>query len=249
MARNQFPQRQRTQNNPLNLGSFNQLSLRNLKGSLGPENKVVGRADTNSSSNGGFGGGAYNHWFKIGLLTPGWLIFAKGGERSKYINLSTYDLNLNPIESRNVFDADSVVMSINGDIYHPYVGHMMAAQSDLYNLYNANRLDQGDQRYFPLGVGEYLLCISSTRNEPISYEVAIVIEFPVTEFYLDLEDYTYLLYEDTSTESLIEADITDNYVVNDLHDHSLSEWTGAWEREHQDSDRFPAVLVPLTTSP
>ena len=47
----------------------------------------------------------------------------------------------------------------------------------------------------------------------------------------------------------IEADITDNYVVNDLHDHSLSEWTGAWEREHQDSDRFPAVLVPLTTSP
>jgi hypothetical protein len=140
-------------------------------------------------------------------------------------------------------------MQINGDIYHPYVGHMMSAQSDLYNLYNAKRLDQGDQRYFPLSIGEYLLCISSTRNEPIPYEVAMVIEFPVTEFYLDLEDYSYLLYEDTSTESLVEADITDTYTVTDIHDHSLSEWTEAWQREHQDSDRFPAVLVPLTTSP
>jgi hypothetical protein len=249
MARNQSPQRQRTQNNPLNLGSFGQISLRNLRGNLGPENKVVGYADTNLTSNGGFGGGAYNHWFKIGLLTPGWLIFAKGGPRSKYINLSTYDLNLNPIEGRNIFDADSVVMETNGEFYHPYVGHMMAAQSDLYNLYNANRLDKDDQRYFPLGVGEYLLCISSTRNEPISYEVAMVVEFPVTEFFLELEDYEHLLYEDTLTESFVEADVTDNYEVSDLHDHSLSEWQEAWEREHQDTDRFPEILVPLTTTP
>lgn len=249
MARNPSPQRQRTQNSPLNLGTFNQLTLRNLKGSLGPENRVIGRADTSQSSNGGYGGGTYNHWFKIGLLSPGWLIFAKGGERSKYINISTYDLNLNPIEARNVFDADSVVMQVNGDIYHPYVGHMMAAQSNLYNLYNPQRLDKEDNRYFPLETGEYLLCISSTRNELISYEVAMVVEFPVTGFYLDLEDYTYLLYEDTPTESLIEADVTDNYEENDLHDHSLSEWDTAWKREHQDSERFPAILVPLTTRP
>lgn len=246
--RNQSTQRQKTQKNPLNLGTFSQLSLRNLKGRLGPENRVIGSADTGFISNGGFGGGTYNHWFKIGLLDPGWLIFAKGGERPKYINLSTYDLNLNPIESRNVFDADSVVMQSNGSFYHPYVGHVMAAQSDLYNLYNPNRLDKGDDRYFPLEVGEYLLCISSTRNEPISYEVAMVVEFPVTEFFLDLEDYTYLLYEDT-VESYVEADVTDSYQEVDLHNHSLSDWDTAWKREHQDTDLFPAVLVPLTTQP
>jgi hypothetical protein len=249
MARNQSPQRQRTQNNPLNLGSFNQLSLRNLKGSLGPENRVVGRADTNLNSNGGFGGGTYNHWFKIGLLTPGWLILAKGGLRPKYISLSVYDLNLTPIESRSIFDADSITRLEGGELYHPYIGQVMGAQSDLYNFYNPDRLDKGDERYFPMEAGEYLLCISSTRNEPLSYEVALVIEFPNSEFFLALEDYTYLLYEDTLTESFVEADITDNYVENDLHDHSLIEWNEAWEREHQDSDRFPEVLVPLTTRP
>ena len=246
--RNQSTQRQRTQKNPLNLGTFNQLSIRYLKGSLGPENKVVGRADTNSNSNGGYGGGTYNHWFKVGLMDPGWLIFAKGGQRSKYINISTYDLNLKPIESRGIFDADSVVVEENGNIYHPYVGHIMAAQSDLYNIYDPNRLDRGDQRYFPLEVGEYLLCISSTRNEPISYEVAMVVEFPDTSFFLLLEDYTYLLFEDTDPSYVI-ADTTENYEVIDLHDHSLSEWDTAWKREHQDSNPFPAVLVPLTTEP
>lgn len=246
--RNQSTQRQRTQKNPLNLGTFNQLSIRYLKGSLGPENKVVGRADTNFSSNGGYGGGTYNHWFKVGLMDPGWLIFAKGGQRSKYINISTYDLNLKPIESRGIFDADSVVVNTNGELYHPYVGHMMAAQSDLYNIYDPNRLDRGDQRYFPLEVGEYLLCISSTRNEPISYEVAMVVEFPDTSFFLLLEDYTYLLFEDTDPSYVI-ADTTENYEVIDLHDHSLSEWDTAWKREHQDSNPFPAVLVPLTTEP
>jgi hypothetical protein len=246
--RNQSTQRQRTQKNPLNLGTFNQLSIRYLKGSLGPENKVVGRADTNSNSNGGYGGGTYNHWFKVGLMDPGWLIFAKGGQRSKYINISTYDLNLKPIESRGIFDADSVVVNTNGELYHPYVGHMMAAQSDLYNIYDPNRLDRGDQRYFPLEVGEYLLCISSTRNEPISYEVAMVVEFPDTSFFLLLEDYTYLLFEDTDPSYVI-ADTTENYEVIDLHDHSLSEWDTAWKREHQDSNPFPAVLVPLTTEP
>ena len=246
--RNQSTQRQRTQKNPLNLGTFSQLSLRNLKGNLGPENKLVGRSDTGQLSNGGFGGGAYNHWFKIGLMDPGWLIFAKGGTRSKYINVSTYDLNLNPIEARGIFDADSIVTQKNGDIYHPYVGHVMAAQSDLYNKYNPNRLDKDDQRYFPLEVGEYLLCISSTRNEPISYEVAMVVEFPVTDFFLDLEDYTYLLFEDTAT-SYIESDVTDSYQEVDLHEHALSDWDTAWKREHQDCDPFPAVLVPLTTQP
>ena len=38
-------QRQRTKENPLVLGPFSELSIRNLKGSLGPKNRVVGRSD------------------------------------------------------------------------------------------------------------------------------------------------------------------------------------------------------------
>ena len=57
MARSQTSQRQRTQDNPLFLGEFSQLSIRALKGALGPENKLVGRSDTSLTSNGGFGGG------------------------------------------------------------------------------------------------------------------------------------------------------------------------------------------------
>ena len=78
MPRVSSTQRQRTQNNPLTLGPFSQLSIRNLTGSLGPKNKVV---------SGGYGGGTYNHWFKVEISSPAWIILAKGGARKKYINL------------------------------------------------------------------------------------------------------------------------------------------------------------------
>lgn len=241
-------QRQRTKNDPLVLGSFSQLSVRNLTGTLGPKNQVIGRSDTKFISNGGFGGGAYNHWFQINLVSPAWIIIAKGGPRPKYINVSTYDLNFNPIEGRSIFDADSVSETLDGEIYHPYVGHMMNKQSDLYNNFDPTRLDKGDERYYPLETGSYLLCISTTRNEPLNYEVAFVVEFPTTTFDILLEDYAYLLYEDTQ-ESYVIADTTADYVENDLHTHSLSDWDEAWRREHQQGVPFPAVLVPLATQP
>ena len=34
-----------------------------------------------------------------------------------------------------------------------------------------------------------------------------------------------------------------------IHDHSLSEWRNAWEDEHQDTEPFPEILVPLTNRP
>ncbi len=241
-------QRQRTQNDPLVLGPFSQLSIRNLKGSLGPKNQVIGRADTSLNSNGGYGGGTYNHWFRIDLASPAWIIVAKGGPRPKYINVSTYDLNLNPIEGRAIFDADSTPEIIDGEIYLPYVGHVMNKQSNLYNQFFANRLDRGDQRYYPLNEGGYLLCVSSTRNEPIDYEVAFVVEFPTTTFDILLENYDYLLYEDT-VESYVIADTTPDFVEDDRHVHSLSDWDEAWQRERQQGVPFPEVLVPLTTQP
>lgn len=230
-------QRQRTKESPLVLGPFDQLSIRNLTGSLGPKNKVV---------SGGYGGGTYNHWFRIDISADAWIILAKGGRNPNYINVSAYDLNLTPIEGRSPFDKDSISETIDGEVYYPYLGHVMNKQSDLYNNFVPNRLDKGDLRYYPLKKGSYLLCISSTRNENIDYEVAFVVEFPITGFDLLLEDYALMLYEDGG---YVVADTTPNYVENDRHTHSLSEWDEAWQRERQQGVPFPAILVPLATQP
>lgn len=297
-------QRQRTQHDPLDLGTFSSTSLRYLKGSLGPKNQVVGRRDTNQYSNGGFGGGTYNHWFKVTITVPAWIITVKGPPRPQYIQVSAYDLNKAPIEGRSIFGADTVEQDNDGVIYHPYVGHVMGAQSDLYNNFAVKRIDRGDDRYFTLNPGSYLLCISTTRNEPLDYEVGLVVEAEDTVMELLLEtggtdrfvyensidllntlvigpdffvNYTlpsgfnaytnlvatvgsaaivtiqsgssWLIDNNTvsASQDFILLDMTENYTGQDEHQHSLSEWQEAWERDHQQDDRFPSVFVPLTT--
>ena len=254
--RNQQPQRQRTKNNPLNLGTFSQTSLRLLKGSLGPTSQVIGRADTWDASNGGYGGGAFNHWFQINLAVNAWIITIKGEPRPKYIQVSAYDLNQNPIQARNIFDKDSISTTVNGEIYYPYVGHTMNAQSDLYNNFDPNRLDLGDNRYFVLPPGSYLLCISTTRNEPLAYSVGLVIEVEdfQPEYLLETGGRDYLVFETATSptalldpENHIYCDVTKNYAGEQEHQHSLGEWRDAWEREHQADNRFPNIFLPLAT--
>lgn len=303
MSRSSVSQPQRTQNNPLSLGTFSQTSLRYLKGTLGPQWKVIGRADTSQTSNGGIGGGTFNHWFVVTLAEPGWIILAKGPPRPNYIQISAYDLDKTPIQGNPIFQADSVEVNTNGDIYIPYLDTVMSAQSDLYNTFNRTRLDRGDDRYYPLGVGSYLICISSTRNETLEYELGVVIEFPVDEAFFELEDVDGSVclqeteidaaeivgpilsnlvisvnsFSETSCEIASGVTVTvnsgvtwyigeripaadyDNYKIilevgddayyDTVHDHSLSEWQDAWEREHQDTDRFPELFVPLTNRP
>ena len=216
----QVSQRQRTQNNPLVLGSFDETSLRVLTGTLGPKNVVVGRADTNQFSNGGFGGGSYNHWYQINLTSPAWIITTKGGPRPNYIQVSAYDLNKNPVEGRGIFQGDSVsTASTSNGIYYPYIDHVMGAPSDLYNTFNPNALGRGDDRYFALGVGSYLLCVSTTRNELLNYTLALVIEVSTTEMLLLLEDLEgdFLTQEialDTSNTLIIPSNFTVNYTLS-----------------------------------
>lgn len=185
--RNSTAQRNRTQNNPLDLGTFSQTSLRYLKGTLGPKNQLVGYKDSSLESHGGFGGGAYNHWFKINLATSAWIITVKGDPRPQYIQVSAFDYNQNPIQGRNIFDTDSIPELVDGEVYYPYVGHVMNAQSDLYSTFDSNRLDKGDDRYFSLPPGAYMLCVSTTRNEPLDYTLGLVIEVQQLEFTLLLE--------------------------------------------------------------
>jgi len=187
---NQTNQRQRTKENPLDLGTFGELSLRYLTGTLGPLNQV---------GLNGYGGGTYNHWFRINLAQPAWIIVAKGGPRPNYIQTSVYDLNVNPINGSPIFDADSIRQGLNnlGEVYIPYLDTVMSQQSDLYNTFDPVRLDRGDDRYYPLLQGSYLLCVSSTRNERIEYSVGLVVEFAQSELFLALEDYTLFLQETT----------------------------------------------------
>jgi len=188
VSRSQEAQRQRTQNNPLVLGSFDTTSLKYLKGRLGPLNQLVGRADTSQQSNGGFGGGTYNHWFQVNLKEPAWIIVAKAGPRPNYIQTSVYDLNKQPIEGRGIFQDDSVKVTNGANTFYPYFATTMGAQSDLYNTFDINRVDRGDERYYPLTAGGYLLCISTTRDELLDYEVGLVVEFPITEMFIATEN-------------------------------------------------------------
>jgi hypothetical protein len=189
MSRISPSQRQRTQKNPLVLGPFSQTALRELTGTLGPLNQVVGRADTNQYSNGGYGGGTYNHWFQINVTAPCWIITKKGGPRPNYIQVSAYDLNLAPIQGRMIFQGDSASDYFGLSTQHyPYNDHVVGAASDLYNTSNPNSIGKGNDLYFTLERGSYLICVSSTRNELLNYTLALVVEFSTTEMFLLLED-------------------------------------------------------------
>lgn len=221
MSRNNTGQRAKTQNNPLVLGTFDQTALRYLHGTLGPLNKVVGYADTGQTSNGGFGGGTYNHWFQVNITTPAWIITAKGGPRPNYIQVSAYDLNLTPIKGRMIFQKDSIAaVDIDGDYFYPFFDHVMGgAGANLYNSYNNFRLDQGNDLYFPLHEGSYLLCISSTRNERLDYSLGIVIEVPTDEMFILLEDLdgSFLVAEttiDSSNTVVIGPSFNTNYTLS-----------------------------------
>ena len=305
MSRSALSQPQRTQNNPLLIGTFSQTSLRYLKGTLGAQYKPIGRADTNQTSNGGIGGGTFNHWFQVNLAAPGWIILTKGPPRPKYIQVSAYDLNRTPIQGNPIFDADSVQINSNGSAYIPYLDTVASSQSDLYNTFERLRLDRGDDRYYPLNAGSYLICVSSTRNETLEYELGVVIEFPSSEAFFELEDTdgsvclqetdidapnigspvtvdtvipvganafteticvinpgvtltvsegsTWYIGEripgNTFNDFKIILEVGDDAYYDTIHDHSLSEWQNAWSREHQDTDKFPELLVPLTNRP
>ena len=210
MARNiAANQSQRSLANPLVLGTFSSTSLKYLKGTLKSEKKIV---------DGGYGGGTYNNWFQVNTTAPSWIIITKGPPRPNYIQTSAYDLNHIPIQGESIFDEDSVRDGLkrDGEVYIPYLGAVMSAQSDLYNNFEAGRLDRGDERYYPLAAGSYLICVSSTRNEPLDYEVGVVIEFPVTELFAALEDTdeASLLLQETSIDFTRTVSIASTITVN-----------------------------------
>jgi len=254
MVNTNIPQRERSQNNPLNLGTFNTTSLRVLTGSLGPKSQIIP---------GGYGRETYNHWFQVTLSSDAEIILFKissalttgnsslspepSALTSRY-SISVYDQNKNPIEGRNLFQADAINPS--------YKGQVMGAQSNLYNTFVSYTPGRGDGRYSPLKAGNYLICISANRNEAFQYGVGLALEFSTSTdelFFLceDTSEITFLVTEnenedEDSTKVLLDATENWNKTVREI---SLTKWRTAWERDHSIDDKFPTVFANYTNVP
>ena len=196
MSNPSVSQEKRSQHNPLDLGTFYQTSLRLLIGDLGMRSQIV---------QGGYGNYTYNHWFKVSLAAPAWIILIKAGSKLSTENInpvtnrnafanerfdfSVYDLNKNPIQGRIIIEEPV-----------EFAGQAAGAQSDLYNFSNYNRADLGNDMFYKLEPGHYLICISAVRNELMTYGVGMVIEFqtPNNELFILCEDIiqSFMLEED-----------------------------------------------------
>ena len=192
-------QRERSQQNPLNLGTFDRTSLRLLKGTLGPKSQII---------QGGYGNDTYNNWFKLRITQEAWIILIKAGTKLATTNVSppdvfnqtttrfdvgVYDMNLNPIEGRIIHQEPEA-----------YWGHVAGAASDLYNTYNPNDFDRDNEMFYPLQPGDYMFCVSATRNELFNYSLGLVVEIENREDdFILTEDsiISFVLQEDFSSSS------------------------------------------------
>jgi len=189
-------QRERSQQNPLNLGTFDRTSLRLLTGVLGPKSQII---------QGGYGNDTYNNWFKVRITSPAWIILIKAGTKLATSNVSptnvfnqtatrfdigVYDLNYNPIEGRIIHENP-----------RDYWGHVAGAASDLYNTFSSIRADKGNEMYYSLEAGDYMFCVSATRNELFNYGVGLVIEFPE-------QDENFILTEDLLVSFVLQESFT-----------------------------------------
>ena len=182
-------QRQRSQSNPLNLGSFDQTTLRLLTGSLGMRSRLI---------KGGYGDYTYNHWFQITLPKPAWIILVKAGTElitspasatSRFDNIDSrfdfavYAQDFSPIEGRSVLQEPE-----------RFYGYVAGAQSDLYNTFNPKLDSKGNEMFYELTPGNYLVCVSAIRNEAFDYALGLVVEFADNE-------ENFILTEDQSVSS------------------------------------------------
>ena len=186
-------QSRRNVHNPLPLGRFDKTSLRLLQGEFRnlykPTGVPVYNADlVRNATPYGVGGGTRSAFFEIELASPAWVLIAKGGQFPNYIQTSVYTSFPQPLQGRAIHDADSITIEQEARVYIPFLDTVFGTQSDLYNYFNPDRLDNGNTTYYPLTAGKYIICISTLRTEPINYEVGLVIEFSPDEIFIICED-------------------------------------------------------------
>ena len=193
---------------PLNLGIFGDTSLRLLEGEFRNEYKPTGapvyRANqVYDSTPYGVGGGTRSAYFKVTLAREGWIILTKGGQFPNYMQVSCYTFDGQPIQQRFIHDADSITIDGVEGRYYPFLDTVAGAPSNLYNDFDPFKFDNGNTTYTALAPGDYLICISTIRTEPIKYQLGVVIEFPAEEVFIiceddpnNLGDVTYMVQED-----------------------------------------------------
>jgi hypothetical protein len=246
-------QRQRSQYNPLNLGTFEQTSLRLLTGSLGMRSQIV---------QGGYGNYTYNHWFQVTLPRPAWIICLKAGTKLSTSPASFPD-RFQDIDSR--FDVGVYAQDyspIQGRVINQeperYFGHVAGAQSDLYNTFNSTLDAKGNEMFYELEPGNYLICVSATRNEPFDYALGLVIEFSDdSENFILTEDQpleatSFVLQEDFNPTQAgvfdyLASPITSNTTINPLSRYTIDQASinaGVYVQvDNKNSDDVPLVWL------
>jgi len=221
MTNPSVPQRERSQFNPLNLGRFDRTSLRLLTGTLGPKSQII---------QGGYGNDTYNNWFKITLSKKAFVLVIKAGTKLSTSNASPtnlfndtttrftaafYDVNKNPIEERFIHQ-------------YPfgYKGTVAGAQSDLYNTFDPDKFNKGNELFYELVPGDYMICVSATRNELFQYGLGLVVEIPSNdESFILVEDAPvfYVLQEAAETSDIgtiyenVPSPVTSNVTLSSLN--------------------------------
>ena len=108
-------------------------------------------------------------------------------------------------------------------------------------------IERVSELYFAFEAGSYLLCVSSTRNERLDYNLGVVAEIASGDLFLLTEDTAggFLLFE-PDQENEILLDTGPEFNANLYHDHSVTEWTKAWQRERSPGDALPEIFIPLS---
>lgn len=242
-------QRSRTQANPVDLGVFNQLTIRELKGRIGAMNTGQARP---LSTNDGTGFAFQNVWFKFKCTVPFYIIFIKPSYRdARFIDLSFYNLN----DKRT-----NLAHPILRDPNEPFFwSHAAYSNSDIYNSidneYTTNNIDKGYSSRFPLKPGEYMIKLSTQRWDVFRYLQYFVIETPVVENYIKLEskenEENYLLLENATVDIPVylsdEISEVESSNIRKVRSHSIRRWETEWTRTYPNND-FPSALTNYVTA-
>lgn len=240
-------QRSRGQANPVDLGVFSELTIRELKGRIGALNTGQTRQ---LSTNDGTGLAFQNVWFKFKVTVPFFIIFVKPVTRdARFIELSFYDIN---DKTRNL------ALPVIRDPDVPfYWCHAASSQSDIYNLIedevNSPNIDKGYSSRLPLDPGTYLLKLSTQRWDAFNYCQYFIIETPVEENYILLEgeEEGYIVDESSTPDVplylLDEIPSLGPSEIRQVRSHSLRRWELEWNRTYSQKP-FPEVLTNYITS-
>ena len=133
-----------------------------------------------------------------------------------------FTLDYSPIEGRSVLQEPE-----------RFFGYVAGAESDLYNTFNPKLDSQGNEMFYELTPGNYLVCVSATRNEPFDYALGLVVEFADNEEnFILTEDQSpsatsFVLQEsfNATTEGVFDilpSPVTVNTIINQLPNLSIN---------------------------